>query len=282
MSDLESLKTGMKTMSDLEDITKMLEQVAARDIARTRKDILDGRRFFGEVWRVYNALQLLTPPPPQVIRKHLVVAIGIDWGMPGSLLGRTLARAIEMQRERNADLVLAGKKLHQRYKATDGHTVHYFSVPKNASLKDIQPIYQVVARYARVTFVYPQFATLSKQTVVTASFEVGGEPTDSAVADKTSAPALKAERFIVDPDAQTLANYLNEAVVGLTVHHYFAEAMLAYSAAQMVAMRSGNNNAKEAAVQVRTEYNRARRASIDAKIRELTGGRDMTAGSEDE
>ena len=268
MNDLEGLKAQMQTMRDLEDITKMLEQVAARDIARMRQDILDSRRFFREVWRVHKALKQLAPPPPQVIRKHLIVAVGIDWGMPGALLGRTLSAAEALQRESNADMVLAGRKLHSRYRSGDGHTVHRFSVPKNASLKDIQPIYKVVAGYAKVTFVYPRFDTLSKQTIVTASFDVGAGEDDLPGADKGE-DALMAQRFIVDPDAQTLSNYLNEAVVGITVHHYFAESMLAYSAAQMVAMRNGNGNAQDAVKDTQTKYNRARRANIDAKIREL-------------
>ncbi len=269
MKDLEALKAEMRVMRDLEDTTKMLEQVAARDIARMRENILNSRRYFHEVWRVYKALKQLTPPPPSVIRKHLIVAIGIDWGMPGDLLGRMLSAATHLQKSHDADIVLAGKKTHARYVAGDGHTVHRFSVPKNAGFKDIQPIYHVVAQYAKVTFVYPRFDTLSTQVIETASFDVGAAEGELGGKGK----ALDAKRFIVDPDPQTVADYLNEAVVGITVHHYFAESMLAYSAAQMVAMRNGNGNASQAGREIKSKYNRARRATIDAKIRELSNGR---------
>ncbi len=270
MNDVESLKTEMKAMHDLEDITKMLEQVAAREIARMRSDILESRRFFKEVWAIYRALKELTPPPPQVIRKHLVVAVGLDWGMPGDLLARMLRRASQVQATHGADMLLAGNKCHHRYRGNGDHTVHRFSIPRSSSLKDIQPIYKMVAQYAHVTFVYPKFVTLSRQMIETSSFDVsetGSTGTGQAV------ETVMAKRYVVYPDPQTVADYLNEAVVGITVYHYFAEAMLSYSAAQMVAMRNGNNNAIDAATDLRERYHRERRAVIDSKIRELYGSR---------
>lgn len=279
MKDVESIKNDLNAMRDLEDITKMLEQVAARDIARMRNDILSSRRFFKEVWSIYRALKELTPPPPQVIRKHLVVGIGLDWGMPGDLLGRMLRKAAETQVTHAADVLLAGKKCHHRYRGAKDHTVHHFSCPKSANLKDIQPIYKLVAKYARVTFVYPRFETLSRQIIETSSFEVadGAENADT-LQKSDSTHTLNASRYIVHPDPQTIADYLNEAVVGITVYHYFAEAMLAYSAAQMVAMRNGNGNAIEATNELRVQYHRERRAAIDAKIRELYGNRFASSG----
>jgi len=274
MTKVEALKNEMKGMRDLQDITNVMEQVAAQDIARMREEILGSRQFFKEVWRVYRVLKQLSPPPPEIIHKHLIVAVGADQGMSGSLLSKVLDKVALLQKEHNADLALAGKKTHYRFKDYDGCTVHFFSVPKGSTLAGIQPIYKVVAEYARVTFVYPRFDSLSQQTVVTSSFSSGTEKKDEEAGDDANELAsIQADRFIIDPNPQVVSNYLNEAVVGITVYHYFAEAMLAYSAAQMIAMRNGYDNAKEANKTLRSQYNSAKRAMIDTKLRELYGMR---------
>ena len=123
--------------------------------------------------------------------------------------------------------------------------------------------------------VYPTFDSLSKQSVATASFsvkesiKVGNQQIDPA--DQLSVEDSKS--FIVDPDPQTLVDYINQAVVGLTIHHYFAESTLAYSAAQMIAMRNGHDNAENEAKKIKLLYNKARRDIIDSKLRELYGSR---------
>ena len=265
-------------MHDLENLTSMLEQTAARTIATMRTNILSSRAYFKEVWRIYGILKQLTPPTPEVVHKHLVVGIGIDWGMPGSLLNKVMDKVLDQQKLHEADLLIAGKMSHSRFKGKDDHTIHFFSAPKNATLANIQPIYKVIAGYAKVTIVYPSFESLSKQNILTASFSVGKETEQpDEVTPETTGDVINPERFVIDPDPQTLANYLSEAIVGLTVHHYFSESILAYSAAQMVAMRNSHDNAKQEGKHLFLQYNRARREEIDAKLRELYGSRSERA-----
>lgn len=275
MTKIESLKRDMEMMHDLENLTSMLEQTAARTIAQMRADILNSRAYFREVWRIYGVLKQLTPPTPEVVHKHLIVGIGIDWGMPGGLLNRVMDKVMDEQKEHEADLLIAGKMSHSRFKGNSDHTIHFFSSPKNATLANIQPIYKVIAGYARVTIVYPSFESLSKQNILTASFSVGNPDNTEPENDKVKAApkVIDPSRFIIDPNPQALANYLSEAIVGLTVHHYFTESILAYSAAQMVAMRNSHDNAKQEGKHLFIRYNKARREEIDSKLRELYGSR---------
>lgn len=276
MTKLGSLKNDLKVMGDLESLTDVLEQTAARSIVRMRTNILNSRPYFREIWRINNILKKLTPPAPEVVHKHLVVLIGLDWGMTGNLLNLVCNEASRLQKAHGTDLLVAGKMAYSYFRDYDGHTVHFFSVPRNASLVDIQPIYKVVAGYAKVTMVYPVFESLSKQSVATASFSIG----DRKITDKDAGSnessiqdEIESGRFIVDPSPQEIVNYLNEAVVGLTVHHYFAESMLAYSAAQMIAMRNGHDNAKKERKKIQMRYHRADRELVDIKLRELYNSR---------
>jgi ATP synthase F1 gamma subunit len=273
---VEILKNSLKSMSDLEDLTNVLEQVAARDIALMREQILQSRPFFREVWRVHQIMQELSPPPPEVVHKHLVVAIALDWGMPGDLLNRTLKKSQELYEEHGADLLIAGKMGHARFKGRDERTIHYFGLPKKLELREIQSIYKIIANYAHVSYVYPKFETLSKQVVAVASSSVTAEV--SADKQEGQPNDIKASRFIIEPGPQDVANYMNAAITGLTVYHYFNEASLAYSAAQMVAMRNAYDNARTETGALRNKYQKARRELIDSKLRELYGSRPAASG----
>jgi len=277
MQSIDSLKLQLHTMVNLEDITNVLEQVAARDIAQMRQKILDSRPFFQEVWRVHRVLQQLSPPPPEVVHKHLVVAIAIDWGMPGDLMNRLLDKAEVLYDEHAADLLIVGKMGHPRFADRDERTIHFFSAPKKAAMADITPIYKIIAGYAKVSFVYPRFESLSKQNIVVSSSSIGDR--SGMTADDGTSP-IDAARFIIEPDTQSIANYMNEAVVGSMMYHYFAESLLAYSAAQMVAMRNAYDNAKDGTKHLRVRYHKARREIVDSKLRELYGSRAAVAAQE--
>jgi ATP synthase F1 gamma subunit len=271
MTKLDGLANEIKTMHNLEDVTNMLEQVAARDIAQMREQILQGRPFFQEFWKIYRVLKQLAPPPPEVVHKQLVVAIAIDWGMPGNLLNQVLDKAEHLYEEHEADMLIAGKMGHARFKNRDERTIHLFSAPKKSSLTDIEPIYKIVAGYAHTIFVYPQFESLSRQSIAVDSMSIGEQPPQEI--DAGTQKEVEAKRFIIEPGPQEIANYMNETVVGLSMYHYFAESLLAYSAAQMVAMRNAYDNAKNESKSITYRYHKARREIIDAKLRELYGSR---------
>lgn len=280
MARLESLKNDLKTMRDLQDLTNVLEQVAARDIAQMRKSILDSRPFFQEVWRVHKILSELAPPPPDVVHKHLVVALGLDWGMPGNLMNRVLDKAEELYEEHGADLLIAGKMAHSRFYGRTERTIHYFNAPKKSGLNDVEPIYKVIAGYAHVSYVFPRFITLSRQEVVVSSISVStqalSKEAQESQADLTNTIGVR--RFIIEPSAQIISNYMNQVTVGLTVYHHFSEALLAYNAAQMVAMRNAYDNARDETKLLGLRYNKARREQVDSKLRELYGSRPTVTG----
>lgn len=283
MTEVESMKSHLKVMRGLEDLTYVLEQTAAQKIAQLRSDVLSSRQYFQAVWRIYEILKQLAPPPPEVMHKHLVVVISVDGGMSGGLTHKVIAEAIRLRDEHGADMLVAGKTAHSAFRTKNDRTVYLFSSPKNFTLESMKPIYKIVAGYAQVTVVYPMFETLSRQNVVTSSFSVkdGQRLKDARSQVKPSERFVpeNAERFIVDPDAQSMVNYLNEAVVGLTLHNYFAESVLAYSASQMIAMRNGHDNAQKEAEKYTVLYNKARREVIDAKLRDIYGARAVHRGA---
>lgn len=263
MPNIDGLKDEIKVMADLKDITNMLEQIAARDIAQMRSRIVGSRPYFQEIWKIHAILKQIVPPPSNILHKHLVVLVALDWGMPGGLLNQVVNTAEEQYKKYEADLMVTGKMGHKRFMGRDERTMHLFNVPKTSTLDDIEPIYKVVANYAHVHIVYPRFVSLSKQEVSIANFSV-----DDVMYEQDE---IKAKRFLTEPSPQEVSDFINETIIGATLYHYFSEAQLAYSAAQMVAMRNAYDNAKDESESLTQLYHRAKREIIDTKLRELYG-----------
>lgn len=266
MAKVASLKNDLHTVQQLSEMTKILEETAARDIAQMRERIMQSRPYFVEAWKIYGILQQLAPPQPKVMNKQLVVGITLEWGMTGSLLNRVVDKTEELFDQYEADLLLTGKMGIDRFKDRDDRTIHFFNVPRKATYSDIEEVYKTIAGYAHIHVVYPRFETLSKQTVEVASLSTKKEQVEAK-------DAIDASRFVIEPNVQEVVDYMNEVTVGLVVYSYFSEALLAYSAAQMVAMRAAYDNAKVEHRRISIKYNKARREVIDAKLRELYGSK---------
>lgn len=262
MSKVEKLKNELKTVEELGEMTRVLEETAARDIANMRERILASRPYFQEAWKINKVMQQLTPPPPKVLNKQLVIAITLEWGMTGSLLTHVLDKAEELYEHHQADLLLTGKMGRDRFEDRDERTIHLFNVPKKATYNDIEEVYKIASKYTYIHFVYPKFESLTTQTVTVASITTKkeNENKDGGIATK---------RFIIEPNIEELVDYMNQVVVGMVVYSYFSEALLAYSAAQMVSMRAAYDNSKEQHKRLNVKYNKARREAIDSKLREL-------------
>src|SRR5664279_5733469 len=153
MSKTEKIQNELKAVDQLSDITRMLEQTAARDIAQLRVRVISSRPYLREAWKVYDILQQLSPPAPDLINKQLVVAFTLDWGMTGSLLRRVLDKAEQLYDEHQADLLLTGRMGKNRFMNRDERTIHFFNIPKKASYNEIEPVYKTIAKYARLHIV---------------------------------------------------------------------------------------------------------------------------------
>src|SRR5690606_19429597 len=97
----------------------------------------------------------------------------------------------------------------------------------------------------------------------------------SQLTDKQAKPSksakqqqASAQQYLLEPDPQQVANYLNKTIIGILVNSYFHEAVLAYYASQILSMRSAHDNAKDEKEKLLQRYHKARRELIDAKIRE--------------
>jgi F-type H+-transporting ATPase subunit gamma len=264
MQSLELLRNQITAINDLSGITGALEQIAAKNMMNTRQKILKSRSFFDETWKVYGVLRQLAPVAPDVKDKDLVIVISLNQGMCGNLLNKVVAVGKELYKDRKADLLITGKKGHSHFADFDQRTIHFFSIPDNVTYAEIEPIKKIVSGYSQVRIVYPRYYSTANQQVEVATLVVkAGE--DS----KKPEDFVQSKRFRIEPDLLSVVNYFNKTIMGALFYSYFAESVLAYNAAQMVAMRNAHDNADEMDKKITFSYKKLRREIVDVKLREL-------------
>jgi len=265
MQTLESLKQEIVSIGELQDISEALEQIAAKEIVSARKKILSGRKFFGETWRIYGILRQLVDLPAQVKNKDLVIIITLNRGMCGNLLNRVCQVGDEEAKEHKADILITGKKGQGLFLAREDKTIHFFDVPSDISFEQMDPLKDIAARYARVHVVYPKYITTLNQEVRVVSL-IAKSPESKP---EEQAKYVLPKNYKVEPSLQEVVNYFNRVIVGLMIYSFFSESILAYNAAQMVAMRNAHENAEEIKDKTVIRYHKKRREIIDIKLRDL-------------
>jgi len=275
MQTLEFLKKQISAVSELEGISGALEQVAAKEILEVRKNILANREFFEETWRIYGLLRGLVQLPPEVKNKDLVFIITLNKGMCGNLMNRVIRAGEKAADKYKADILITGKKGQSVFANRDDKTVHFFNIPNEISYEQAEPLKEIASQYARVHVVFPRYLSTMKQEVQVISLVAKPEEENQPNLEKFILP----KRYRIEPSLAEVVNYFNKAIVGMMIYSFFTESLLAYSAAQMVAMRSAHDNAEDMKKTAVSKYHKQRREIIDVKLRELYKFRFMVHGA---
>jgi F0F1-type ATP synthase gamma subunit len=189
--------------------------------------------------------------------------------MAGTLLRSTVEMGQKLCDEKQADLLITGKKGKSRFKGKSTRSVHFFSLPNDVQYEELEPIKEIVAGYAAVHVVFPRYYGAYDQKVEVVSLVIRPEKNGK----KSDEPKPHAGQYRIEPGIPEMVRYFTKEVAGSMIYGYFAEAQLAYNAAQMMAMRSAQDNVKKEEKRLMSYYNRARREAIDVKMREVLRAR---------
>lgn len=265
MLPIEQIKSDIKTVGLLKDITQALQQDAAHFLRERRSQILKSREFFQEAWEVYSILRTLVPSSQETRYKKLVILITPNRGIYGRLLNQAVEEAKKIYEEKETDLLVTGKKGQSFFSDRTERTTHFFTIDANVDYEDIRPIKEVIAKYREVYIVYCGYVSTSDQGIAVAKFD------PSQKAEKKTGVASK--QYLIEPEKEKVINYFNEALSGVLFYSYFSESMLSYKAAEMILMKNGFDNAEEMEKELEMSFYRAKRELKDAKLRDLYSGR---------
>ena len=290
MANEKEIRSKIRSVKNMQKITKAMEMVAASKIRKAQVQMEASRPYAERIRRVVGHLAHANPDykHPWLVDREVkrvgFIIISTDRGLCGGLNINMFKKVIgELQhwqeKDVEVDLALVGAKAVQFFRRLGGNVVgtatHLGDKPQINDL--IGSIKIMLDSYSdgkidRLYLVANQFvSTMSQVPVVKSILPVS----EIDLGDET---LQKHWDYIYEPDAVDLLDDVLMRYIESQVYRGAVENFASEMAAKMVAMKSATDNAGDIIDDLQLAYNKARQASITQEISEIVGGAAAVSG----
>lgn len=290
MAGEKEIRSKIRSVKNMQKITKAMEMVAASKIRKAQAQMEASRPYAERIRRVIGHLAHANPDykhpflVEREVRRVGLIVISTDRGLCGGLnvnMFKTVIGELARWRREGAevDLALVGAKAVQFFRRLGGNVVgtatHLGDRPHvNDLIGSIKIMLDAYSdgRIDRLFLVHNEFvSTMSQKPHVKTLLPVSaidlGEETLQAHWD-----------YIYEPDAVELLDDVLMRYIESQVYRGAVENFACEMAAKMVAMKSATDNAGEIIDKLQISYNKARQAAITQEISEIVGGAAAVSG----
>ena len=287
MATLREIRTRIRTVRNIEKITRAMKLVAAARLKRAQGRVEAARPYaerMEQMLRRLSAAGATTEHPLLQVREERNVAALVltsDRGLCGSYNTNLLRQAIQFLRARDPEsirLILMGRK-GERFFRRHPYPVlesHMLGSGADLSFADVQPIAQTLRRLFEsgevdaVYVIYQRFQTAMTQ-VPTVLPLLPLKPVQASETEVAQMEVLAGE-MIFEPAPDELLGRLLPRYVDTQVFRTLAEAIASEHGARMTSMSAATENAGEMISTLTLSLNRARQAAITREIAEIVSG----------
>jgi F-type H+-transporting ATPase subunit gamma len=283
MAQIREIKTRIKSVKNIGQITKAMKMVATARLKRAQERILGARPYaqrMADVMRNLASKAGAETHPLLAVRKEgktALLVITADRGLCGSFNTNILRQAQAYLRE-NPDTVLlpVGKKgrdfLKRRKFNIRREWLGVFpkvSMENVLEMRDeIQTLF-LTEGFKSVKVLYTEFKSVIVQKAVLETLlpirleeaPGAGSTTDYAGGD-----------YEYEPDIETIMERLVSQYLAVQLRRYLLESFSSEMGAKRNAMEAASKNASEMMARLTLEFNRARQAMITKELAEIVGG----------
>jgi F-type H+-transporting ATPase subunit gamma len=247
-------------------------------IAQIKNQVLQSTKFFDSLWHIYSQIRVGDSfsfgrdetADHDIIDKELYIIITAEGGFSGDIDQKLVKLMLESYDKDQNDIIVIGHhgavQLAQRgiaYKK-------YFKLPNKDQNINVTPIVREVQRYRRTKMFYQEYVSLMVQDVkrIELSSAVGQRGSASDKPDEL----INEETYIFEPSTYSVVAHLERSMIQIAVSQLILDSKLAQYASRFRAMSASHQRADESKSELHLEYNRARRAVKDERLKEIVNG----------
>jgi F-type H+-transporting ATPase subunit gamma len=285
--NLRTLRRRIRSVQNIQQITRAMKLVAAARLARAQERALRGRPYYERLERMFAELSQIAPRvehPLTRVRtegKLLAVVIAGDRGMCGAYNLNVIREAMNLYQEAGgrAVFVTIGSRVEAFLRARGYPVVKSWTrLPMDVPQWVMAEIGGYLKReYEKepagesgeepvkaVEIVYTRFESLSRQTVrrmrlLPVVWE--GEKEEQA-----------GKQALFEPEPEGILKALYPRLVDVRLGRALLESFASEQAARMIAMDQATENAEEVIRELTRQYNTARQESITKELMDIVGG----------
>ena len=299
MESTKDIKNRIKSITNIKQITRAMEMVAANRLKKAEGRALSSRPYTQNITSILSNLTESTPEkahfvePKENVKKIMVLLITSDKGLCGAYNTNAIQNTVKFLKE-NSDkeitLHLMGKKgniFFQNRPYTIGE--YYTETVEEIGLSSLQAgdhkVSQIVAKmienfeggnYDEIHLFYTKFKTVMKSDPA----NVRLLPLENIDADAGDAEVKKAPQgdCILEPSSEAIFSKLLPKYLECQLRQAIFESLTAEYASRRMAMIAASENAEEIIGDLTQVYNKARQEAITKELLEVVSGSEAMAG----
>ena len=280
MATMRDIRRRIKTVRNIQQITKALKMVAAARLQRAQSRAAAARPYADEIIAVMSDLAALgaeVQHPLLEVREPVsigVLAISSDRGMAGSYNANIMRKVAEIVRpydKERVKLITVGKKARNFFAKRGYDIAADFAMPSSdVTFAEARVVSQTIRQLFEergvdvVHIVYTRFYSAITQRTTDLQL-LPATPPESAV-------STRAEEYIFEPRPDVLLGSLLPRYVDTQIYRAMLESLASEHGARMTAMSSATDSAGDMIDRLTLDLNRARQAAITKELAEIVGG----------
>lgn len=291
MASMRDVRRRIRTVRNIQEITKALKMVAAARLQRAESRAKAARPYAEEMAAVMSHLAgasrggqishpLLEVRPPVNVG---ILVITSDRGMAGSYNTNVIRRALEIARQYDrprVKFITVGKKGRGVF-ANQGYTIAAdFPMPSSeVSIGDARAISRTIqgmfesGEIDAAHVVYTRFYSAIRQRVNDQQLlPVKPPASPDGRGGSSGTSSIVSEDYLFEPPPGALLGRLLPRYVDVQVYRAMLESLASEHGARMTAMSTATENASEMIERLTLEFNRARQSAITRELIEIVSG----------
>jgi ATP synthase F1 gamma subunit len=260
----------------LVELTSAFEGIASMRIAEIKNQVLQSSQFFDKLWQIYSQLRVDNlfrfgrEQAAAVSDKELYIIITAEGGFSGDIDEKLMELMLRSYDPAKNDIIVIGHHGAIRLAQSNIAYKKYFKLPVHDRNINVTPVVRYIQQYRSTKIYYQEYVSLMVQDVkrielLTAVRERG------VVSDRPD-DIISEETYIFEPSTYTVAAHLERSMMQIAISQLILESKLAQYASRFRAMTTAHQKADESKAELHLNFNRAKRAVKDERLKEVING----------
>ncbi len=275
-SEIEKDVMAMATLSEL---TSVFEGIASMRIAQIKNQVMQATLFFQELWSIYSQLRVdaifrfgRSQAGVQVSPKELYVIITAEGGFSGDIDQKLIQLMLATYDSEKNDIIVIGHHGALQLAQRGISFKKYFKLPVKDQNINVGPIIREVQQYRTTTVFYQEYVSLMVQDVRKIELSNAVAAEGGQQLNKKNSEVISEENYIFEPTTYDVVDHLESSMMRIALSQLILDSKLAQYASRFRAMSASHTRADEAKDELKLNYNRARRAIKDERLKEIVNG----------
>ena len=279
MANLKDIRTRIKTVTSIQQVTRAMKMVAAAKLRRAQQNMEQARPYAG---KINGILKNLLPSmdrkyhPLLSIResdKTGFIIVTADRGLCGSFNTNIVRRAHQIVDEigkENVSLICIGRKgrdyfKKREYNVVDSYTDFWSELNFNDAMKITNAVTSryLEGEFDQIRVIFNEFKNVAQQNIL----EFNYLPLILDDGDE-----MDTSDYLIEPSMEEVIHSLVPRHLTVQMWRFLLESNASEQGARMTAMENATENAGEMISNLTLEYNKARQSAITNEILEVVSG----------